>query len=71
MGEWYILMNRLLCQFPVDEDGNMIQFAGYFNGDVLHLDGQPFPLFVVVSMVYRSWSRSCVSNSAWMKGLTI
>ncbi len=64
-------MDRLLCKFPVDEDGNMIPFAGYFNGDVLHLDGQSFPLFVAVSMVYRSWSRCCVSSSARMKGLTI
>jgi len=53
-------MDRLLFKFPVDEDGNMIPFAEHFNRDVLYLDGQPFPLFVVVSIVYRSWAPGAV-----------
>jgi len=32
-------MDRLLCMFPFDEDGDMIPFADHFNGDVLYLDG--------------------------------
>jgi len=64
-------MDRLLCRFPVDDDGNMIPFTGHFYGDLLHFDGQPSAVFVVVSMEYRFWSRRYVSSSARMKGLTI